>query len=135
MLELLHEIDEPVSLGLVVGHQHGDFESLKTAYDKGKLEMRVGPCEIEEHFKDCTKTGTGDKGLDYVSIVEKLESKYEVAYHILVFLFGLVVLNLSRLLPSAREIAAFETNNPCQGKYPMVAKQYTLKQVEARQDD
>ena len=57
------------------------IKPLKEACNKAKLEMRKGPCEVEEYLIRCTKEGTGDKGLDYKSILETLESKYEEAYH------------------------------------------------------
>ena len=54
---------------------------LKEACDKAKLEMRKGPCEVEEYLIKATKDGTKDKGLDYKSILEALEAKYDKAYH------------------------------------------------------
>ena len=57
------------------------IKPLKEACDKAKLEMRKGPCEVEEYLIKSTKDGTKDKGLDYKSILEKLEAKYDKAYH------------------------------------------------------
>lgn len=57
------------------------IKPLKEACDKAKLEMRKGPCEVEEYLMKSTKDGTRDKGLDYKSILETLESKYDKAYH------------------------------------------------------
>ena len=57
------------------------IKPLKEACDKAKLDMRKGPCEVEEHLIKSTKDGAKDKGLDYKSILENLEMKYDKAYH------------------------------------------------------
>ena len=57
------------------------IKPLKDACDKAKLEMRKGPCEVEEFLIKATKDGTKHKGLDYKSILETLEVKYDKAYH------------------------------------------------------
>ena len=54
---------------------------LKDIYETAKLEMRKGPCEVEEMLIKATKDGTTHKGLDFKSILEKLENKYDKAYH------------------------------------------------------
>ena len=53
------------------------IKPLKEACDKAKLDMRKGPCEVEEYLIESTKDGSTDKGLDYKSILENLEMKYD----------------------------------------------------------
>jgi hypothetical protein len=55
---------------------------LEIQYEVHKLQMGLGPCEIEDLFIDDTDKGHGDgKGLDRKSILDNLKEHYQLFYN------------------------------------------------------
>lgn len=96
--EALYEIREynPIDLLEFIQTLHGCFDPgspyhyqwwaeietkirtpLEKAYNIYKMEHQIGPCEIEDVFKDHTRTGNINKNLDFQSILSMTKEMYQ----------------------------------------------------------
>ena len=71
----VYPIESPHHIGWWSKIQSEIICPLEKAYEQAKLEKGMGPCEIEEHFFVETEKGGPDTGLDFRSILDRLEAE------------------------------------------------------------